>query len=1727
MRKTNQYIPILIFSILLLFISPALLAYASNQRLQDTIPIPSSGHRILQDKNIPNCQLMHQCALRFNGIDQWVVQEQLRGFDTAAFTLETWFNWAGDGTPIPENQGDLSDGIPFISIGDGEGSGTGADANLFFGIQASTGRLMAAFKEEPSISGSPAQDFPIFGNTPITPGTWHHAAITYDGQTWRLYLDGKLDARLTYAAPIMPKLIDSRLAYLAAVLSSTDKGLGFFKGDLDQVRIWETARTQNDILTAVNLEDVSDPRLIGQWNMNEGNGMELNDSSRKGIQAVAVNNPDWTDGAPFNLPSIPLGGLGTSEVSHDTVTPNASLPPNQPVLIAPANGATDVSTSPTLNVTVSDPDTSSLTVNFYGRAAPGSHSPDFTVVALPDTQMYTANDTGIFEMQTQWIVDHRTTNNIVFVTHLGDLVNSWNISSEWNIANTAMSKLEPPGIPYGISVGNCDMSNNGVPKPDPNVFNSYFPYSRFVGRSYYGGAYNNNNANSYQLFTASGMDFIVIHLEYNLSSDPNHLAIMSWANALLQTNNSRRAIIVTHDLLTYTSTFSTDGSTIYNALKGNPNLFLMLGGHLDDEGRRQDLGTDGHTIYSLRSDYQVTRTNGGNGFLRLLTFSPDSNKINVFTYSPSADLYETDNTSQFSLDYNMNGTSYQLIGTKTVSSGSSTNVTWPNLAVGTQYQWYVTVNDGTSTTVGPTWSFTTTSTPAAPVITLQPSNQTINAGQVASFSAAATGSPTPTVQWQVSTDNGATWTDIFGATSTVYTFTAQLIDNAKQYRAIFTNTAGSATTNAATLTVNAPPVVTSQPSNQTVNAGETAAFTAVASGSPSPTVQWQVSTNGTTWTNIDFAIWITYSFIAQAADNGKQYHAVFTNTAGSATSNAAVLTVNSAPVITTQPTNQTVNAGQTATFTAAASGYPTPTVQWQVSMDNGSTWSNITSATSTTYSFPTLAADNGKQYHAVFTNMYGSATTNAATLTVNTPPVITTQPINQTVNAGQTASFTAAASGNPIPTVQWQVSTNNGSTWTNISGATSTTYTTLPTLAADNGKQYRAVFTNVAGSVNTTAAVLTVYFAPTVTTHPTNQTVNAGQTATFTAAASGNPTPAVQWQVSIDNGTSWSDISGATSATYSFTAQSTDNGKRYRAVFTNSVGSATSNAAILAVNYSPTVTTQPVNQTVNSGQTASFTAAASGNPAPTVQWQLSTNNGSTWTNISGATSTTYTTLPTLAGDNGKQYRAVFTNSVGSATSNAATLTVNTAPVITMHPSNQTVSAGQIASFTAAASGNPSPSVQWQVSIDNGTSWSDISGATMAPYSFTAQSTDTGKRYRAVFTNFLGSATSNAATLTVNTAPVITMQPSNQTVNAGQTASFTAAASGLPTPTVQWQLSINNGSTWSNISGATSTTYSFTAQAADNAKQYRVVFTNSVGSTTSNAATLTINTAPVITTQPSNQTVNAGQTTSFTSAASGNPTPTVQWQVSPNGTDWSDISGATSATYSFTAQSTDNGKQYRAVFTNSAGSATSTAAILTVHTGPVITLQPVNQSVIAGQTATFTTAATGSPTLTVQWELSSNGGATWVSISGATSTTYSFTAQATDNGKQYHAVFTNSVGSATTNPATLMLNTVPVITIQPINQTVNTGQKASFTAAASGNPTPTVQWQVSSNNGNTWTNIAGATSTTYSFTAQAADNGKQYRAVFTNLVGSATSGAAALNVNYYYSFLSIVMKGALP
>jgi len=177
--------------------------------------------------------------------------------------------------------------------------------------------------------------------------------------------------------------------------------------------------------------------------------------------------------------------------------------------------------------------------------------------------------------------------------------------------------------------------------------------------------------------------------------------------------------------------------------------------------------------------------------------------------------------------------------------------------------------------------------------------------------------------------------------------------------------------------------------------------------------------------------------------------------------------------------------------------------------------------------------------------------------------------------------------------------------------------------------------------------------APGFAIQPASQTVTVGQPANFSVTATGTGPFTYQWQKNNAN------ITGATSSSYTTPATvSGDNGATFRVVVTNSAGNATSGSATLTVTpaaVGPSITTQPANQTVTVGQAATFSVVAAGTAPLTYQWQK--NNA----NISLATAASYTTPPTVSGDNAATFRVIVTNPVTSITSTSATLTVN--PVV--------------------------------------------------------------------------------------------------------------------------------------------------------------------------------------------------------------------------------------------------------------------------------------------------------------------------------------------------------------------------------------------------------------------------------------------------------------------------------
>lgn len=381
--------------------------------------------------------------------------------------------------------------------------------------------------------------------------------------------------------------------------------------------------------------------------------------------------------------------------------------PNQPVLVQPADGATDVSLPPTLEVTVTDADEDAMDVSFYGReVSTEAPAEDFLFIAIPDTQSNAQYNNTVLQAQFDWIENRYVSPpagqpDLVFVTHLGDLVNTATDATQWSNIDAAFDQLDPVGAPYSVGPGNHDLGT---------LYSTNFGNSRFTGKTWYQGYYTsgNDNYNNFSFFSAGGMDFIVINLQYQVTS-----GALDWADALLKANTTKRGIVVQHDILNLDNSWNNQAA--YTALSDNPNLFLMLCGHMhsasDGSAYRLETRSGMQSVHVLLTDYQDL---SGQDFLRLLTFKPSTDEIYAQVYSPvTPGGYKTSesNYEQFTMAYDMEGTAavpFVLIGTDTdVANGGNALVGWDGLLADTEYEWYAVVDDGSTTTTGPTWSFTT------------------------------------------------------------------------------------------------------------------------------------------------------------------------------------------------------------------------------------------------------------------------------------------------------------------------------------------------------------------------------------------------------------------------------------------------------------------------------------------------------------------------------------------------------------------------------------------------------------------------------------------------------------------------------------------------------------------------------------------------------------------------------------------------------------------------------------------------------------------------------------------------------------------------------------------------------------------------------------------------------------------------------------------------------------
>lgn len=294
-------------------------------------------------------------------------------------------------------------------------------------------------------------------------------------------------------------------------------------------------------------------------------------------------------------------------------------------------------------------------------AAPPTYQTDapFSIVMLPDTQQYSRKFPELFLAQMQWIKENRDQENIVFVTHVGDVVNDRKkATNQWMVAQEAMSVLDGV-VPWGVAIGNHDYDNTACRPDQATAFLERFGPQRFRGYPWFGGA-SANGLNTCQLFSAGGLDLLILHLELDVSD-----AAMAWAEEMLRAHPQRAAIVTTHSYLNgvsgtngYNRAVSRHGNpaeAVWNKLvRCQPQIFLVLCGHHQQTVAYHQVSTNrvGARVVEMLADYQKWH-NGGDAWLRLLRFIPAQREIQVRTYSPALRRFLTEPKHQFTVPWDL------------------------------------------------------------------------------------------------------------------------------------------------------------------------------------------------------------------------------------------------------------------------------------------------------------------------------------------------------------------------------------------------------------------------------------------------------------------------------------------------------------------------------------------------------------------------------------------------------------------------------------------------------------------------------------------------------------------------------------------------------------------------------------------------------------------------------------------------------------------------------------------------------------------------------------------------------------------------------------------------------------------------------------------------------------------------------------------------------------------
>jgi hypothetical protein len=864
-------------------------------------------------------------------------------------------------------------------------------------------------------------------------------------------------------------------------------------------------------------------------------------------------------------------------------------------------------------------------------------------------------------------------------------------------------------------------------------------------------------------------------------------------------------------------------------------------------------------------------------------------------------------------------------------------------------------------------------------------------------------------------------------------------------------------------------------------------------------------------------------------------------------------------VITSDPEDVASSDGTARFFARAIGGTTTIAYQWEQSADNGVTWADVDGATGASLARANLTSlSDGVQYRVRVTSGGEVVRSLAATLRV-AGISITSHPADIRAEVGDFVFLQVAANaGSAAVSYQWQTRPNSTSAWTDVAGATSSTYTYRAGSATSaTGVQFRASASALGAVVHSRAATVVIDAERMAFTLQPQSTLDSGGAATFSAEWTGGRSPiTARWQRLGGGSGTWSQssafsdipdgtsgVSGQDTATLALTAQtSSQHLRQYRLRITDADGySVLSDHATLRT-LSLVIVSGPVPVSAPAGATIAadaFEVAATADGAITYQWQSSTDGGTTWTNIAGATSATYGNIAVASADNGKLYRCNVTGDGQTLPTNSAALTVAPVPVtIASQPSDAAV-AGGTATFTFSYAGGQvgaTPTIRWErgTAATNPTSLGYIDGATTTTLTLgpNVPVSSNGMRIRGVVMIAGASAVTNWVTLTVPGGTFVTQPQSTTTSTATASFSFTYAPTACASPVIAWQRRPSTAGAWTTVSGATTTTLSLTGLVTgDSGSQFRASVACGAETSYTNVVTLTVLPPTLtITTQPLDATPSSGQATfSFAFAGGDGSSPVVQWERSVGGLPWATIPQATTTTLLLTGiTSALDGSQYRAVVTVGSQSSTTRAATLTVS-GATITLHPADTTTSTGNATLlmdFTTTAC--PTAQIEWERANVGTSVYEVLSGSQgSKSLSIVGILPGGSFLYRASVLCGGVKTYTRTATVTASSYSVFVSQPQSRSapINTAVTFAFVTSLPAG-TYTVKWFYAQS-GVVREYVAGRNLTSISISATSQFVGTTWRAELTSVAGGfvATSAEAQLDIGVTTSISQIPVVGA--